>query len=124
MTLDLGSFITKFAKPILDPGDEAAERVGKLALLDGHFAGLEFGVRVLQDDALHVALVIGFGQVLEVSMPRRKAIATAWVRSRAPNLARTARMCAFTVSSDTSPNDVWTADLASGQARRLLHRRA
>ncbi|HYC73525.1 S9 family peptidase [Brevundimonas sp.] len=27
---------------------------------------------------------------------------------------------AFTVSSDTSPNDVWTADLATGQARRLL----
>lgn len=27
---------------------------------------------------------------------------------------------AFTVSSDTSPNDVWTADLASGQARRLV----
>ncbi len=27
---------------------------------------------------------------------------------------------AFTVSSDTSPNDVWTADLATGRARRLL----
>ncbi|MBU4039172.1 MAG: S9 family peptidase, partial [Alphaproteobacteria bacterium] len=26
---------------------------------------------------------------------------------------------AFTVSSDTAPNDVWTADLATGQARRL-----
>src|SRR5690606_17951866 len=27
---------------------------------------------------------------------------------------------AFTVSSDTSPNDVYTADLATGQAQRLL----
>ena len=48
-----------------DQIEQGAFAAAALADDGGHFAGLEFGMRILQDDALHIALVVGFGQVVE-----------------------------------------------------------
>ena len=48
-----------------DQVEQGAFAAAALAQNGGDLAGLEFGMGILQDNAAHIAFVIGFGQVME-----------------------------------------------------------